>query len=91
MCVVSMVSDHYYDKWSDRYPPRPAWSTPSDPVPFYGYPPPPSKEEIEEFRRLLERAREYDKRNSEPECETESKKKRLLDLAEQLGVKIDFL
>ncbi len=47
--------------------------------------------EIEEFRKLLERAREYDKRNNEPSCELDSKKELLLGIAKALGVEIDFL
>ncbi len=50
-----------------------------------------SKEEIEEFRKLLERAREYDKKNNEPFCELEEKKKKLKDIVEKLGAEIDFL
>lgn len=47
-------------------------------------------EEIAEFRRLLKRAREYDRRNNEPDCELEEKKARLRDLAKELGVTITF-
>ena len=50
-----------------------------------------TKEEIEEFRKLLDRAREYDKRNNEPDCETKEKKEKLLALAKELGVEINFL
>jgi hypothetical protein len=48
-------------------------------------------EELKEFRELLERAREYDRRNKEPECEMDSKKKLLKDIAKALGVEIDFI
>lgn len=80
MYVVSMVSDHYWDKWRDLTPPQ-----------VYPYQPAITTAEIEEFRKLLERAREYDKKNNEPDCELKEKKERLLKLAEELGVKIDFL
>lgn len=95
MCVVSMVTDHYTDKW------RPKPIGPYEaPYPFYPNGPfiprqetpeeqqqrlkdlenqiqrafapkvkPITDEEINEFRQLMERAREYDKRNSEPHCE----------------------
>lgn len=53
--------------------------------------PPPTKEEIEEFRRLLERAREYDKKNDEPDCEKEEKKQKLMQLAKQLNIEIAFV
>lgn len=86
MCVVSMVSDHYLDKWTCKrdwqinnpgiYPPYERSVTP---------------EEIEEFRRLLERAREYDKKHNQPDCELQEKKDKLLKLADELGVEITFL
>jgi len=84
MCVVSMVYDHFYDKW--RQPP---YTIPI--LPFVPYIPAISTSEIEEFRKLLERAREYDKRNNEPDCELEEKRKRLKDLAKELGVDISFV
>lgn len=51
----------------------------------------PTQEEVDEFRRLLERAREYDRKNNEPDCEMEEKRQKLLKIAEELGVKIDFV
>lgn len=90
MCVVSMVMDHYWDKWQDRqqpaigiYPPFFPNVAPAQPAI--------SPAEIEEFKKLLERAREYDKRNNEPDCEIAEKKARVKKLADELGVKIDFL
>ncbi len=99
MCVVSMVMDNQAYEWWRRYyqPPQPVWPTlPNVPtvigpllippnVPF------PTQLEVDEFRRLLERAREYDKRNNEPDCETKEKQEKLRKMAEQLGVKIDFV
>jgi len=84
-----MIMDHYDDKWNKKI------QEPKT-IPFVPYTQPVGQphitpEEIEEFRTLLERAREYDKRNNEPECEMESKKKRILDLAKELGVEINFL
>lgn len=83
MCVVSMVMDHYDDSWTWRWN---QWVT--SPVPL---PPPITPQEVEEFRRLLDRAREYDKRNNEPDCELESKRKKIRDLAKELGVVVDFV
>lgn len=81
MCVYSMIMDHYYDKWE--------WPKPQPEIkptlPKY-YPPIPTQEEIDEFKKLLERAREYDKKHSEPECELKEKKQKLLDLAKELGI-----
>lgn len=83
MCVVSMVMDHYTDKWWERL------STYPNPQPAV-YQPQITDEEIAEFKRLLERAREYDKKHNEPNCELKAKKDKLRDLAEQLGVSISF-
>ncbi len=70
MCVVSMVMDHYREQWQPRVPQYQPVITPQV-----------SQAELDEFRRLLERAREYDKRHAEPDCE----------LDEQLGVEIAFV
>lgn len=95
MCVYSFVADHFYDKW--RQPPyQPA--PPPEPLPYYpSLPLPaqpvrrtPTKEEIDEFYDLLRKAREYDKRNNEPDCELQEKKDKLLALAEELGISIAF-
>lgn len=96
MCVVSMVSDHYIDRWY----PNTTGTQPNtiDPARFKDFlnqlnppPAPPTPEEINEFRRLLERAREYDKRNSQPDCELEAKKQTLRTLAEFWGIDISFI
>lgn len=107
MCVVSMVMDHYREKWTPLVPPtypyptNPAapsfptvpwtpWPAPPAAVP---YAPPPTPAEIDEFRKLLERARAYDKRNREPDCENADKIRQVKELADKLGVagQIDFL
>jgi hypothetical protein len=83
MCVVSMVMDHYQDKW------KPLLST--SPLAPLSATPPITAAEIEEFRRLLERAREYDRRHGQPDCELDEKKENLRRLAKYLGVEIAFL
>ena len=84
MCVVSLVYDHYGDKWQ-RWLEAPATMPPVAIIP-----PAISPEEIDEFRRLLERARKYDAETGQKDCETESKKERLRKLAADLGVRITF-
>lgn len=97
MCTVSMIMDHYSDKWHELVPEPELPYKPTVPHPFtlrpINYEPLVTDEEIREFRTLLKRAREYDKRNNEPECELESKKQRVRELAEELGIgdKINFL
>jgi len=108
MCVVSMVMDHYRERWEPRVPRTDDpfyWplvpvtpTTPQRPLDLkelqqFLAPKPPAitPEEIEEFRKLLDRAREYDKRNSEPECEMAEKREALLAIAKKLGVEISFL
>lgn len=89
MCAVSMVMEHYSDKWGQLVQPLPqppnVWITYPPVVPMV------TQEEVDEFRRLLERAREYDRKNNEPDCEIVEKKNRVKELAESLGVKIDFI
>lgn len=97
MCTVSMVMDHYTDIWGRRLIPSPAPFFPSDPN-REGWPVRPASparpitdDELDEFRRLLERAREYDRKNNEPDCELDEKRQALKKLAEQMGVDIAFV
>lgn len=84
MCVYSMIADHYRQKWEPLV----------QPLIFPQYPPVApaiSPEEVAELRELLRKAREYDKRHSEPECELEEKKVALKKIAEALGVNVSFI
>lgn len=95
MCVMSMIMDHYGDKWQKLIQPVHPWVVPVTPVPYVVpvvVPQPAiTPEEAEEFRRLLDRAREYDRKTGQPDCELESKRQRVRELAERLGVKVDFV
>lgn len=86
MCAVSMVMDKHYKKWTLHPVPQ---------QPYLPFQPPltimPSPAEIDEFRKLLEKAREYDKEMGQEDCELEEKRARVKKLAEELGVKIDFI
>lgn len=92
MCVSSMVMDHYGDKWEklrkemEKF--EYTYPTPIIPQP---HPSPILLSELEELKILLEKAREYDKKNNQPDCGLDEKKERLRKLAEELGVKIDFI
>ena len=78
MCVVSMVMDHYRERW--------------EPMRWITYPEPAiTQEEVEEFRRLLDRAREYDKKHNQPDCELDEKRAALKKIAEEMGIDISFI
>lgn len=86
MCVVSMIQEHYTDKWNNP----PGWTgTGTQTIQFV--PAVPSAEEVAEFRKLLTRAREYDKKYSQPDCELEAKKELLRTMAEKWGIDISFI
>lgn len=90
MCTMSMIMDHKYDEWNRRYV-----APPFDPnAPYPTQPrsvPPITQEEVDEFRRLLERARQYDKDHNQPDCELEEKRQKIRELAEVLGVDVSFI
>jgi hypothetical protein len=77
-----MIVDAKLGTWQERYFPT---YPPLNPSPM------PTQAEIDEFRRLLERAREYDKQHGEPDCELEEKRQRIKELADKLGVKVEFV
>ena len=83
-----MIIEWKYDDWYRRFPQPPY--VPPVVIPFVPAPLP-TPAEIDEFRRLLDRAREYDRKNNEPDCETAEKRKKLKDLADALGVEISFV
>lgn len=89
MCVVSMVGDYYGDKWRQPYQPyiQPITIT---------HPPEISKEEFEklkkevlEMKELLKRAKAYDEKNNEPDCEIDDKMDFLRKVAKLVGIDLD--
>lgn len=85
-----MIYDHYHEKWNKPiYIDVPPWMSPIEQT--KPKPSPITPEEIEEFRRLLDRARKYDQEHNQPDCELESKRQKLRDLSKELGVEIDFI
>lgn len=86
MCVVSMVGDHYNDKWRDKN-----WNWPStltqNPISREEFDA--LRKEVLEMKQLLLRAVEYDKRNNEPSCEMEEKVALLKRVAELVGVDLE--
>ena len=82
-----MIYDHYSERWGGTLP-----YAPNGNYPVTTWPPPgPTPQEVEEFRKLLERAREYDKKNNEPDCELAEKKAALKKIADSLGIDISFI
>jgi hypothetical protein len=95
MCVFSMIAQDRIDKWQDYWPPPMSPAVPTIPTIPWTVPvtPPvrvPTQEELDEFYRLLKKAREYDRKNNEPDCEDNDKKRILREMADKLGVEINF-
>lgn len=88
MCVYSMVTDFYRDRWINPQSPYPYTTSPA--LPFNHEQVEQFKRDMEEMRKLLEKARKYDEANGEKDCEMDEKKRQLRELAEKLGVPIVF-
>lgn len=86
MCVSSMVMNHYHNKWH-----RPPYYPPEPRVPGVPFVSPITPAEIAEFRSLLRKAREYDAKHHEPDCELDEKQQKILELANALGVDVSFV
>lgn len=82
MCVVSMIGEHYQDKWQQpHYYPYVYSPETVSKLEFEAL-----KREVEEMKKLLERALKYDKDNHEPNCEHEDKVAFIKKMAELVGV-----
>lgn len=84
MCTVSMVSDFYRDQWQKIPYVNPSWPPPIitvDPIPII------SDKEFADFLELYRRAKEYDKKNNQPDCEMKEKVNRIIELLEKAGHK----
>lgn len=82
MCVVSMVTDHYYHRW-----PSPEWDEVTFPSPqqIPSLPPSlPTPEEYNNFLELVRKAREYDKRTNQPDCPDAEKLKWMDELEKRM-------
>lgn len=98
MCSVSMVADHYADKWRQQQiiPQMPGITYPFSPG-AAGYPVPAVsrqefdtlKHDVEEMKAILKRAKAYDEANNEPDCEIEEKMDLLRKVAQMVGVDLD--
>lgn len=91
MCTVSMVGDHYRDIWKDKpftqpgmIPHWPAQTSSPTRAEFDEL-----KRQVEEMKLLLQRAKENDERNGEPECEVDEKMDLLRKVAKLVGIDLD--
>lgn len=99
MCVYSMVIDGTLENWRKNYPNIQPWNPPET-YPFAGtasniFEPMATKEELdllrrdfEDFKTLVKKAIEYDKRSNQPNCESEDKLELVKNIAKLIGVDI---
>lgn len=106
MCVVSMISDHYWEKWAPYTDPCSPYTGTAPST----WPSPeeqqeqlrkflegnesvklPTQAEVDEFHELLRKARQYDKDHNQPHCDNKEKKEALKTLAKALGIDISFI
>jgi len=102
-----MIMDHFNEKWQPQIAPVfPPLINPLLPSGFnFQIPVTLTQEEVNEFRKLVEefkkdmvemnkllkRAKEYDKKMNQPDCEMDEKKQKLMELAKLMGVDIEFV
>jgi len=83
-----MIGDHYRDKWIDRWPNIPSW--PQTTIPSISRQEfDDLKKEVAEMKELLKRAKEYDERTGQPDCEIDEKMDLLRKVAKLVGVDLD--
>lgn len=92
MCVVSMVGDHYQDRFRQNHQWLPnalgqlgaQMVTHPTKQEFEAL-----KKEVEDMKALLKRAKIYDEQNNEPDCEMDGKVDLLRRIAALVGVSLD--
>jgi hypothetical protein len=87
MCVVSMVGDYFNEKWKSPY--YEEIFTGKNPIDPSSQEFEALKKEVEEMKQLLKRAKEYDEKNNEPDCEIDEKMKKLKEMAAIVGIDLD--
>jgi hypothetical protein len=80
-----MIGDHFNDKW--KQPPYQQIITNIPDVSRAEFEA--LKREVEEMKALLKRAKEYDEKNNEPNCEIEEKMAMLRKFADAVGIDLD--
>jgi phage terminase large subunit-like protein len=102
MCTVSMVMDHFNQEWDPykKFNPIPQKIenvpnlNPLDLSKLFEkqvgrFEFDQLKREVENMKKLLERAIEYDKKNNEPHCELEEKIATIKKIAQLVGVDLE--
>lgn len=89
MCVVSSIGDYWKNNLPDKYP----WVEPYvGGAGTYNYIPVSREEfdalkkDVEELKKLLQAAKEYDEKTGQPHCEHEDKIALIKKIAELVGV-----
>jgi hypothetical protein len=90
MCVVSAVGDNWRDRLPETYP----WINPNpQPGQTIILSPPISRQEfdklkaeVEELKKLLKAAKEFDEKTGQPDCEMDDKVNLIKRVAELVGV-----
>ena len=92
MCAVSVIGDHYIDKWGLGKP------NTSEPLiwPNFIERDTPTKQEFEDLekevldmKQLIKKAKKYDKESGQPDCEIEDKMDFFRKVAKLVGVDLD--
>lgn len=84
MCTYSMVADHFADKWRRQYPfinTNPITVPEVSRVEFEAL-----RKEVSEIKDLLVKAKDYDAKHGEPDCEMDEKVELLRKIAKLVGV-----
>jgi hypothetical protein len=80
-----MIGDHFNDKWKQPHYQQILTKIPDVSRAEFDA----LKKEVEEMKALLKRAKEYDEKNNEPNCEIEEKMAMLRKFADAVGIDLD--
>lgn len=92
MCTVSMIGDHYTEKWREINPQTWPYQTGgfTFEVAISRHEFDALKRDVEECKALLKRAKKYDEDNGEPDCEMEEKMELIRKVAKAVGVDLEI-
>jgi len=85
MCAYSMIADHYNNHFRDQYPQVFNTLTPQISRAEFDA----LRAGVESLKKLLIRAKEYDERTGQPDCESADKVAILRKVAELVGIDIE--